>query len=116
MALVTTVSTTPLTLSLYLLWYQKKLDAWKKGEIDWDGNRLVPKGGGEGESTPDHSIEKIQSAQVQRLLMYLRLLSLPSLFTFIALLGGNRLVIPTKVHRSKIKLKSVSKGMASLTD
>lgn len=84
MALVTTVATTPLTTLLYPPWYQKKLDAWKRGEIDWDGNRLYH----ENEAEED-SAEKIQSPSVHRLLVYLRLDSLPSLFTFVSLLGGD---------------------------
>ncbi|KAF2483924.1 Sodium/hydrogen exchanger family-domain-containing protein [Neohortaea acidophila] len=36
MALVTTFATTPLTRALYPPWYQRKLEAWKRGEIDWD--------------------------------------------------------------------------------
>lgn len=68
---------------------------------------MMPEGEGEGESTPDRSIEKIQSTQVRRLLVYLRLDSLPSLFTFIVLLGGDRSAIATKVHRSKIELEVV---------
>lgn len=104
MALVTTVATTPLTTALYPPWYQKKLDAWKKGEIDWDGNRLHPEGE---DYTPDHSLEKLESTQVRRLLVYLRLDSLPSLFTFIALLGGDNTSTVTKVHRSKAELETV---------
>ncbi|QSZ29739.1 hypothetical protein DSL72_004256 [Monilinia vaccinii-corymbosi] len=101
MALVTTVATTPLTSALYPPWYQKKLDAWKKGEIDWDGNRLHP----ESEEYPsDRSLEKLESTQVRRLLVHLKLDSLPSLFTFIALLGGDNTSTVTKVHRSKAKL------------
>lgn len=115
MALVTTVSTTPLTLSLYPLWYQKKLDSWKRGEIDWDGNPMMPGEGG-GESTPEHSVEKLQSTQVRRLLVYLRLDSLPSLFTFIALLGGDRAANATKVHRSKIELGTVPETEVPSTD
>jgi hypothetical protein len=114
MALVTTVSTTPLTLSLYPPWYQKKLDAWKRGEIDWDGNRLMPEGGGR--SPAESSIEKIQSTQVRRLLVYLRLDSLPSLFTFIALLGGDRSTVSTKVHRSKVELDTVPEGATTSAD
>ncbi|KAL2172147.1 hypothetical protein VTG60DRAFT_148 [Thermothelomyces hinnuleus] len=40
MALVTTVATTPLTKALYPPWYQKKVDKWRRGEIDWDGNPI----------------------------------------------------------------------------
>lgn len=94
MALVTTVATTPLTTVLYPPWYQKKLDAWKRGEIDWDGNRLIS------EHDAGHdSLEKLQSSSVRRLLVYLRLDSLPSLFTFVALLGGEEPAKPAlQVH------------------
>jgi hypothetical protein len=94
MALVTTVATTPLTTVLYPPWYQKKLDAWKRGEIDWDGNHLFP----EHDSEHD-SLEKLQATSVRRLLVYLRLDSLPSLFTFVSLLGGEEPVRPAlQVH------------------
>lgn len=96
MALVTTVATTPLTTLLYPPWYQKKLEAWKRGEIDWEGNRLTP----ESDSARE-SVEKIRSTQVRRLFVYLRLDSLPSLFTFITLLGGDRSATVRKVHSSK---------------
>lgn len=100
MALVTTVSTTPLTLSLYPKWYQTKLESWKRGEIDWDGNRLVPEDF-PGSSLDDSAFEKVQTSQVRRLLVHLRLDSLPSLFTFIALMGGDRAAVITKVHKAK---------------
>jgi hypothetical protein len=95
MALVTTVSTTPLTTLLYPPWYQKKLEAWKRGEIDWDGNNLH-------EETSEVSLEKFHSSQVKRLLVYLRLESLSSLFTFIALLGDESPAPSPKVHKAKI--------------
>ncbi|KAL8821013.1 MAG: hypothetical protein Q9223_000889 [Gallowayella weberi] len=88
MALVTTFATTPLTLAFYPSWYQKKLGAWKRGEIDWDENQL-------GHDT--HSIDSDPVAmdkqtvnEIRRMLVYLRLESLPSLFTFISLLGGDK--------------------------
>lgn len=99
MALITTVSTTPLTVALYPPWYQRKLESWKRGEIDWDGNPLNDAGS---DTTQVGTAEKLQSTQVRRLLVYLRLDSLPSLFTFIALLGGDRLDVVTKVHKSKL--------------
>ena len=111
MALVTTVSTTPLTSFLYPVWYQRKLEAWKRGEIDWDGNRLISEGG-DGTS-PGHAIEKLQTFPVRKLLVYLRLDSLPSLFTFIALLGGDRAAIATKIHKSKRELETVPEGELS---
>ncbi|KAI3320228.1 K+/H+ antiporter 1 [Xylariaceae sp. AK1471] len=82
MALVTTVATTPLTKLLYPPWYRVKLEQWKRGEIDWDGKPLAPT-----DSDGAESPEKIPDANVRRLLIYLRLDSLPSLFTFISLLG-----------------------------
>jgi len=82
MALVTTVATTPLTKLLYPPWYRVKLEKWKRGEIDWDGNPLTPT-----DSELVESQEIIQDANIRRLLVYLRLDSLPSLFTFISLLG-----------------------------
>ena len=109
MALVTTVSTTPLTSYLYPVWYQKKLEAWKRGESDWDGNGITS----EGESAPERSIEKLQSTQVRRLLVYLRLDSLPSLFIFITLLGGDRSATVPKTHRSKLELRTVPEGVDS---
>lgn len=86
MALVTTFITTPLTSALYPPWYQKKLEAWKRGEIDWDGNKLT--GGEDSNSKDGVTAAKSQSTQIRRLLVYLRLDSLPSLLTFISLLGG----------------------------
>lgn len=114
MALITTVTTTPLTLALYPLWYQKKLDAWKRGEIDWDGTRLTAEG--ESDTTQERAIEKLSGTQVRRLLVYLRLDSLPSLFTFISLLGGDASAVTTKVHRSKTELTPVPEGAESSTD
>jgi hypothetical protein len=103
MALVTTVATTPLTVALYPPWYQKKLEAWKRGEVDWDGNRIDS----EGRQVPERALEKIQEAKIRRLLIHLNLDGLPSLFTFIALLGGDRGATVTKTHRTRTALPAV---------
>jgi len=84
MALVTTVSTTPLTKLLYPPWYQQKVERWRRGEIDWDGNPTAPS-----PSSTTASLEKLNATQIRRLVVYLRLDSLPSLFTFITLLGAD---------------------------
>lgn len=81
MALVTTFLTTPLTSWLYPPWYQRKLELWKQGKIDWDGNTLVHPG--EGENDDDDA----KNDAATRVLVYLRtdglssLLSATSLFT-----------------------------------
>lgn len=93
MALVTTVATTPLTSWLYPPWYQKKVEAWKRGDIDWDDNSLA--------HVDQSQAAKIQNSQVRRLLVYLRFDSLPSLFTFITLLGGDLPASTDRTHRAK---------------
>lgn len=99
MALVTTFATTPLTLVLFPPWYQKKLAAWKRGEIDWNEKSNGP------EDTPGHESdsipEKLQGSEIRKLLVALRLDSLPSVFTFVALLGKERVDAPVKVHPTK---------------
>lgn len=100
MALVTTFATTPLVSALYPPWYQKKLASWKRGEIDWDGNSLVPDPNSSKHG--DSSLEKPRGYEIRRLLVYLRLDSLPSLFTFVALLGEDQAERPVKkVHPHK---------------
>jgi hypothetical protein len=99
MALVTTFATTPLTHALYPPWYQKKLESWKRGEIDWDGNRLTPENR-DHDATLQMDLQKATS--VKKLLVFLRLDSLSSMFTLINLLtGDNSNAAVVKVHPSK---------------
>ena len=81
MALVTTFATTPLTSLLYPRWYQIKLEAWKRGEIDWDENRLT--------DSDSVSFAKIQSFEVGRLLTYLRVDSMAGVLKITSLLAKN---------------------------
>lgn len=97
MALITTVSTTPLTKWLYPPWYRKKLEQWKRGEIDWDGKPLQT------DTSQADSIAQVQDAKIRRLLVYLRLDSLPSLFTFISLLGDEH--VTPKLEETSSKLE-----------
>lgn len=83
MALITTVSTTPLTRLVYPLSYQQKAEKYRRGEIDWDGNPT-----GSGATSQRESFDKLNQTQIRRLLVYLRLDSLPGLFTFISILGN----------------------------
>lgn len=102
MALVTTFVTTPLVSALFPPWYQKKLAAWKRGEIDWDGDRLSPDGDFSDTASPN-AVEKT-TGDIRKLLVCLRLDSLPSLFTFVALLSGDSQMTSPKprIHPSKV--------------
>lgn len=86
MALVTTFSTTPLTAALYPPWYQKKLAAWRRGEIDWATGK--PTGRTSEESHDAVAVEKDGSTRTASLLVYLRLDSMPSLVAFISMFGA----------------------------
>ncbi|KAK0705758.1 Sodium/hydrogen exchanger family-domain-containing protein [Apiosordaria backusii] len=79
MALITTFATAPLVTWLYPPWYQQKLDLWKKGKIDWDGNPIIPADGQDPE-------EKYRKGDVaNRLLVYLRTDGLSSILGLISL-------------------------------
>lgn len=73
MALITTFATTPLTSALYPPWYQRKLEAWKRGDIDWDTGAAMRHGDGGGSSSDNISLQKRGSSRIGSLLIYLRL-------------------------------------------
>ncbi|KAJ0424626.1 Sodium/hydrogen exchanger family-domain-containing protein [Aspergillus carlsbadensis] len=97
MALVTTFATTPLTTLLYPKWYQDKVERWRRGEIDWDGN---PVQNSERSDSVAAAKEHLQSNKIRRLLVYLRLDGLSTICTLAALLGPNQPPTP-KVHPEK---------------
>lgn len=97
MALITTFATTPLTLWLYPEWYRTKVDRWRRGEIDWDGNILDSESDHSGGSS-DLALQKARSLSIRKLMVYLRLDNLPGLFTFISLLGADNV---TNLETSK---------------
>ncbi|KAF7551197.1 hypothetical protein G7046_g7781 [Stylonectria norvegica] len=86
MALVTTVSTTPLTRYFYPVWYREKVDKWRRGEIDWDGKPLLT----EAQDSEHKMEEALDKAQTRRLILHLRLDTLSGLFNLVALLGHAR--------------------------
>jgi hypothetical protein len=71
MALITTFATTPLTSALYPPWYQRKLQAWKRGEIDWETGAPIRSGN----SSFDEEMQqkKRVPSEIRSLLIYLRL-------------------------------------------
>ena len=86
MALVTTFATTPLVSWLYPPWYQRKLELWKQGKIDWDGNLIHHED--DTDTSEADMIRKTDAAK--RILVYLRLDGLPSLFTMVNLFSQRR--------------------------
>jgi hypothetical protein len=96
MALVTTCATTPLTHALYPPEYQRKIEAWKRGEIDWDTGKPLTE---EPSSTRDSlTYEKMESSKVHKMLVYLRLDNMPTLLAFMSLLGGTPQTGTAKLH------------------
>lgn len=87
MALVTTFATTPLVAWLYPPWYQRKLDLWKKGKIDWDGHPLPQD---EHSDSTDNDWLEHQEA-VRKVLVYLRVDGLPSVFTIVSMFAAKRI-------------------------
>lgn len=97
MALVTTFATTPLTAALYPPWYQRKLEAWKRGEIDWDSGAPLP----DSSSVSDFdgiAKEKMESSRTKSLMIYLRLDNMPTLLAFLSLLGGKPDAAQSRKH------------------
>lgn len=94
MALVTTFATTPLVRLLYPPWYQRKLEAWKRGEIDWDsGSAMV--------ETDIVAFQKEESPKSRNLLVYARLDSMPTLLAFVSMLGRKTTQITGRQHPAR---------------
>ncbi|KAF2735140.1 K(+)/H(+) antiporter-like protein 1 [Polyplosphaeria fusca] len=115
MALVTTFVTSPLTYAFYPPWYQKKAEAWKRGEIDWDTGK--PLDGADGMVDGAH-YEKLESEKIKRFTIYLRLDSMPNLLAFASLFGGQHQKPTGKLHPTVQNASSVGKdtGETSLED
>ncbi|KAK5061594.1 hypothetical protein LTR84_008138 [Exophiala bonariae] len=84
MALITTFTTTPLVLWIYPPWYRTKLQLWRDGKLDWSGDSTnqseEPVRQRNPTTTPGGDI-------AQKVLFYLRLDSLSSIFTLTSLLA-----------------------------
>ncbi|KAL2756486.1 hypothetical protein ACRALDRAFT_2028010 [Sodiomyces alcalophilus JCM 7366] len=89
MALLTTFTTTPLVSFLYPPAYQKKLEAWKRGEIDWDTGAPLQPSNGQGRDDAGENTSHALSAdrRIRSMLVYLRLDNIPATLTLISLFG-----------------------------
>ncbi|KAF2161734.1 hypothetical protein M409DRAFT_27791 [Zasmidium cellare ATCC 36951] len=98
MALVTTFATTPLVQALYPEWYQRKLEAWKRGEIDWETGKPITD---EATDLDSIALQKSEFAKIRNLLVYLRLDNMPTLLAFVSLLGDKSTKPTARHHPSK---------------
>jgi len=104
MALVTTCATTPIVRALYPHWYQIKLEAWKRGEIEWESGKAADRSDGSAgaDSITEVSVsEKGAKVPVNRVLAYLRLDNLPAVLTLVSLLALPATEGPERKHPSK---------------
>ncbi|KAL6712640.1 hypothetical protein ACN47E_000517 [Coniothyrium glycines] len=113
MALVTTFASSPLAAYFYPLWYQKKVESWRRGEIDWDTGK--PLDGTESIRDSVH-YEKLAAEKIKRLTVYLRLDSMPNLLAFASLFGGTATTPAPKIHPSKDTTASKETEESTSTD
>jgi hypothetical protein len=85
MALLTTFFTTPVVSFLYPPWYQKKIAAWKRGEIDWETGAPITQ-------ISVTATTETDPRRVRRLLVYLRLDNMPALLNLLSLFGSSHAV------------------------
>ncbi|KAL2133754.1 hypothetical protein VTI74DRAFT_1736 [Chaetomium olivicolor] len=102
MALLTTFATSPLVMWLYPPSYQQKLELWKQGKIDWDGNPILPPDG----EYPEGKYRQDDAAT--RLLVYLRTDGLSSILSVMSLFTTGHTPV-----KSKGSLEESSHGTAS---
>lgn len=111
MALLTTFATTPIVSVLYPPWYQVKIAAWRRGEIDWDTGAPItsPTTSSDGAKDETPSIER-----VNRLLVYLRLDNMPSLLRLLAMFGNTSTEItPAASDTGNDEIQDVSTSATS---
>ena len=88
MALVTTFLTTPLTTFLYPQWYQLKIEAWRRGEIDWDGNPIARPSDDQQHPYPEEKLTLHQPLIQKCMVVLNRMEDLPSMMTITKLLAS----------------------------
>jgi hypothetical protein len=97
----------------YPAWYQKKVEAWRRGEIDWDTGKPLD---GSDDSVDGVNYEKMAAEKIQRMTIYLRLDSMPNLLAFTSLFGGNADKPAPKTHPSKDASTSKETGETSVVE
>jgi hypothetical protein len=104
MALITTFLSSPLTQFFYPVWYQKKVEAFRRGEIDWDTGKPLD---GTDSIADAAYYDKVSSNKIRHLTVYLRLDSMPNLLAFASLFGGSH-TQPKAISHPKATEQSTS--------
>ena len=99
MALVTTFATAPLVSWLYPPSYQQKLELWKKGRIDWDGNPILHH-----DSEHDCEEKYRQGDAATRLMVYLRTDGLSSILSLVSLFTGGQSSLPVTSDPAPLRI------------
>ena len=97
----------------YPVWYQKKVEAWRRGEIDWDTGKPLDGADGAGDVI---QYEKMAAEKIQRMTVYLRLDSMPNLLAFTSLFSGTPDLLAAKQHPSKAISESKDTTSTSLAE
>lgn len=88
-----------MVIALYPPWYQTKLEAWKRGEIDWESNRRLSDDRAEDGSAGS---DKLGKTEVSRLLVHLRLDTMPGVLALVSMFSQPFSKSPDlNVHPSK---------------
>lgn len=101
MALVTTFATTPLVQWIYPQSYQRKVEAWRRGEIDWDTGLPPNRSGDSTIDAADALSQKVHEKKFEKVLVYLRLDSIPTLLGLLSVMGISPQSTEARNHPSR---------------
>lgn len=87
MALVTTFISTPMTHALYPPWYQRKISAWKRGEIDWDTGKPLAETISRSTTSSNAADDKLQGTNIHKMLVHLSSGNIPHILAFMSILS-----------------------------
>jgi hypothetical protein len=85
-----------MTHALYPAWYQRKLELWKQGKIEWDSNEAV----NETAAPAVETLEMVENLKIRRMMVHLSLDNMPLVLAFMSLLSTSQLP-KSRVHHSQ---------------
>jgi hypothetical protein len=106
MALITTFATTPLTRVLYPPAYQRKIELWKRGEIDWDTGKALTEITTMQTEASDVNVagKSLGLISIHKMLVYMSFDNIPSIFTLMSILCPPK-TTQGRLHPSKDQIE-----------